>query len=619
MSKSIHVTGPRARKSVPAQPPRRGAAWAGCDDLPDIACGHVDVWGHLQESAGWWLVGWIPRPFHSDAELAMPVQVQVAGGRVDAEAVVAYYERPDLDQSRVGVILYFPGSRRLAQGLRQVALRIDGAIFGLRTSLSSTRWDDRAVYDHVRPILVFQCAASMAREHLRALTARLGFVGLDTVSDVSSVMALEIDEVIHCPPHAVVLKGWRLAVPGRVAGMRLRCGQRTATLDVSPSIAVARPDVIAAYGAVFCVNEPHCGFMAYVADIVSEEDALYLEVELDTGELVYKPLNVSRKQGLDAIRGVLEGTECRYADINHVFDGVLGPSVAGLNAARLASPFEVEEVAYGELPAKPSCTLVIPLYGRIDYLEYQIALFSADPVSRSLDLVYVLDDPPQRRELLSLAEAVHARFRLPFRLLLSSANRGFGPASNLGLGAARAPYVAFVNSDVFPVTPGWTDRLIARLKKNPGLGAIGPRLLYEDGSVQHEGGYYQTLAEYGGWTFVEHSNKGRRPQGGAGLLPAPMITAACLLMQTKLARELGGFDERYAIGDFEDADLCRRLHEKKLGVAVDAAVVCHHLERQSQARLEGHWRQNLTLFNAWVHQRRWIEGPTVKQGAAWRA
>jgi GT2 family glycosyltransferase len=81
------------------------------------------------------------------------------------------------------------------------------------------------------------------------------------------------------------------------------------------------------------------------------------------------------------------------------------------------------------------------------------------------------------------------------------------------LQAAKAPYVAFVNSDVFPETAGWTDQLIGTLKKNPRIGAVGPRLLYEDGSVQHEGCYFRTLPEYGHWTFVEHRTRvsDRRP------------------------------------------------------------------------------------------------------------
>jgi hypothetical protein len=154
------------------------------------------------------------------------------------------------------------------------------------------------------------------------------------------------------------------------------------------------------------------------AGCLREDDVLYSEVELTTGERAYRGIAVSRKQGIEAIRAVLEGTECRFADVDTMFDRVFGPSVQALNATRLAQPFNVETRAYGNPPSKPSCTLVIPLYGRINYLEYQIALLSADPAGGALDIVYVLDDPPQRRDTLTLAESVYARFRLPFRLLI---------------------------------------------------------------------------------------------------------------------------------------------------------------------------------------------------------
>jgi GT2 family glycosyltransferase len=67
---------------------------------------------------------------------------------------------------------------------------------------------------------------------------------------------------------------------------------------------------------------------------------------------------------------------------------------------------------------------------------------------------------------------------------------------------------------------------------------------------------------------------------------------------------VGGFGEDYAIGDFEDADLCRKLQARGLRCAVDTDARLFHLERRSQAAPSG-WRHNLTLFNAWTFQLRW--------------
>jgi GT2 family glycosyltransferase len=77
-----------------------------------------------------------------------------------------------------------------------------------------------------------------------------------------------------------------------------------------------------------------------------------------------------------------------------------------------------------------------------------------------------------------------------------------------------------------------------------------------------------------------------------------------MLMRRDVALELGGFDPDYAIGDFEDADLCLRAAALGLRCAVDMTVRAYHLERQSQNAAPGDWRRNLTLLNAWTFNRR---------------
>jgi GT2 family glycosyltransferase len=85
------------------------------------------------------------------------------------------------------------------------------------------------------------------------------------------------------------------------------------------------------------------------------------------------------------------------------------------------------------------------------------------------------------------------------------------------------------------------------------------------------------------------------------------ITGAAMLLRRDHARACGGFDEAFVIGDFEDTDLCFKLAQNALGAAVDLSVTMHHLERKSQTSSSSLWRINLTLYNAWTHQRRWAQ------------
>jgi GT2 family glycosyltransferase len=300
---------------------------------------------------------------------------------------------------------------------------------------------------------------------------------------------------------------------------------------------------------------------------------------------------------------------CTRSNIDPAFDNVLGPAISVINVARLqeSPPAEPLEVQFGQTPEQPQCSLIIPLYGRVDFVEYQMAIFSRDRSVTNVDIIYILDDPTKRRELEVLAQSVFARFRIPFRLLLLSRNLGFAPANNVGLRAARAQFICFLNSDIVPITADWLKRLVEQLVRHPDIGIVGAQLLYEDGSIQHEGCFYRTLPEFGNWTFVDHLNKGRRPDSTRGIQRCDAITGACMVMERALAMKFDGFDEAFIVGDFEDSDLCLRAKERGMSCAVDHDVQLYHLERKSQAAPSQSWRLNLTLYNAWVHQRRWFD------------
>src|SRR5262249_54527348 len=139
-------------------------------------------------------------------------------------------------------------------------------------------------------------------------------------------------------------------------------------------------------------------------------------------------------------------------------------------------------------------------------------------------------------------------------------------------------------------TSDWVERLVQRLEDNRDVGIIGPLLLFEDGSVQHEGMDYQPLPRLGNWIFPIHRKKGWRPGATHGLQRCPAITAACMVARRDLIHDLGGFDDAFAIGDFEDSDLCQRVRARRKASAVDLDVQLYHLERKSQTAGHELWR-----------------------------
>jgi GT2 family glycosyltransferase len=573
---------------------------------PTIVLGGIDTFGYLSAAGGWLCSGWLERRIHSEHVGSMEFTRHHEHSQNQGLATVAMYVAEKSAPDTTGFIAFTPGNRKVVGRLESICFDLDGIRYRAHAGDASVFLSDDALVNEVRPMFVNQSFIGCNRDLLMAAAFRPRFTGQDTLSALSQPVLLEIDEAIVCPPNGVLLMGWMIAARGAVRSLRVRSGEAAAEVVIAHSIIVPRPDVIAAVGYQFNLSDDRCGFICHVPEALSTGDLPYLEVELHTGEIGFKTFKLSTRSGIEAIRRILQDVQVRYADIDSAYDHVLGPAIASLNAARFRERTPPVEAKFGRPPEKPKCSLVIPLYGRVDFIEYQMALFSRHRGMDQFEIIYVLDDPTKRSELDYLSQSVFARFRLPFRLLCLGANMGFAPASNAGLDAAKGEFVCFLNSDIFPITDDWLERLIQRLREDPRIGIIGPRLLFEDGSIQHEGCVYASLPEFGNWNFVDHINKGHRPRAEDGLHHCEAITGACMVVKRSLARKLGGFDVGYIIGDFEDSDLCRKVQANGLACAVDNAVQLYHLERKSQSASQQNWRMNLTLYNAWVHQRRWF-------------
>jgi GT2 family glycosyltransferase len=167
-------------------------------------------------------------------------------------------------------------------------------------------------------------------------------------------------------------------------------------------------------------------------------------------------------------------------------------------------------------------------------------------------------------------------------LLPAGGNLGFAAANNLALRRCRGRYVALLNPDT-EARPGAFDVLMDLLERRPETGAVGPRLLNSDGSVQFS--TYQlprpaTLAwEY----FLRDLRRPNDPRAGryaaadyererevAGLL------GACIVTRRAVLEQIGYLDERYQLY-CEEVDWCLRLQRAGWQLwYTPAAEVVHH-------------------------------------------
>jgi len=257
---------------------------------------------------------------------------------------------------------------------------------------------------------------------------------------------------------------------------------------------------------------------------------------------------------------------------------------------------------FGDAPEAPAVTVIVPLYKRIDFVEHQLAQFGRDPDFARADLVYVLDSPELAPELARLAAPLHELHGIPFRVARTSRNAGYATANNLAAELARADTLLLLNSDVIPSEPGWLERLHQFHQATADIGALGPKLLFEDETIQHAGMYFERLGESGLWANRHYFKGFSRTMAGANISrPVPAVTGACMMVDRGLYGELGGLSDSYVEGGYEDSDFCVRLIEAGRHNWYMAEVELFHLEAQSY-RTEF---RVADVYNAWLQTHRW--------------
>jgi GT2 family glycosyltransferase len=285
-----------------------------------------------------------------------------------------------------------------------------------------------------------------------------------------------------------------------------------------------------------------------------------------------------------------------------VTDHVL-PAVARLQEL-LASTVEIEHVErFGAETRSPELSIVVPLYKRVDLLQHQLAQFASDPEVAEVGLIYVLDSPELAEPVLAEAARLFQLYRVPFRIATLSRNGGFAVANNRGASLADGRLLLLLNSDVLPAGPGWLGRLASFHEATPRVGALGPKLLFEDDSLQHAGLYFRRSAPWAAWENA-HYFKGLHADLPAANVPrrVPAVTAACMMIERRLYDEVGGLRSIYIQGDYEDSDLCLRLDEAGYENWYRPEVTLYHLEGRSYATAE---RQANARYNSWLQMSLW--------------
>jgi GT2 family glycosyltransferase len=220
----------------------------------------------------------------------------------------------------------------------------------------------------------------------------------------------------------------------------------------------------------------------------------------------------------------------------------------------------------------PELSVVMVTYGAWSLTKRAVAALVAN-TERPFELI-VVDNCSEDETKARLSELRDVR------VILNEQNRGFGPATNQGAEHARADHLLLLNTDAF-VHRGWLEPLLEALQQ-PGVGAVVPRYLHTDGSLQDAG----TLLAQDGTVLVYGDGDDPDRLCYRFRRVVDFGAAACMLVRRSAFEELGGFDDRYAPAYYEDADLGLRLAQIGLTVVYEPRSVVTH-ERYGSGGSDG--------------------------------
>ncbi len=244
-------------------------------------------------------------------------------------------------------------------------------------------------------------------------------------------------------------------------------------------------------------------------------------------------------------------------------------------------------------------SIIIVSYNAREYLKQCL-----ESVDRGLDNlkaeIWVVDNA----SIDGSSEMIKGNFP-QVKLIANKENIGFARANNSALKKCAAPYILLLNNDTI-ITSGAIKKMVDIMKENKKIGALGPKLLFEDGMVQISYGPMISLWNEAWQKFLQtrsrkkkgfiknyiekRSNKSYHPH---------WVSAACIMLRKEAIDQAGLFDENFFMYS-EDVDLCHRLSQKGWKIFYTPDVEIMHLEGKSAStnidRVQIEYRRSQLYF-----------------------
>jgi GT2 family glycosyltransferase len=272
----------------------------------------------------------------------------------------------------------------------------------------------------------------------------------------------------------------------------------------------------------------------------------------------------------------------------------------------------------------PVFSVVMLSRGRADYTSRSLDALSATLPSGS-EVILVDDGSEDASVQQAFSEFKRANPRVPVKIIHFEGSVGAVRARNDAVKAAQGEYIALLDNDCIARSKNWLSGLCAALKRHPGAGVAGVRLVYP---LKRKGA--PPVIQCAGCVVTLSGRVGFRGRGDpadnlhfAAEEEVQAVISACWLTTRSLWNEIGGMDEAFSPCQFEDIDYCYRARELGRTIIYAPSVEMYHFENVTSGGIASVNYGALTARNSLIFRRKWAaflekEGAPPPSAVTWR-
>ncbi len=211
-------------------------------------------------------------------------------------------------------------------------------------------------------------------------------------------------------------------------------------------------------------------------------------------------------------------------------------------------------------------TNLTSLFGKTTYPEFEVVVIDN---SKDNSIEKLVRDFPSRPGALRYIDWRNKPFN-------------YSAINNAAARQCESPVLLFLNDDTSVIAPDWLESMI-ELVMRPEVGAVGAKLLFPNGRIQHAGVVMGLYDNCGHAFKALDGNAGHYFDFSEIIRNVSAITGACLMTKSEVFRQAGGFDESDFAVAFNDVDLCLKIGALGWRVLYTPHALLYHHEAFSKS------------------------------------